>query len=302
MIFLPVLLALGVITTIEDFKYSLIRNRWIALALVYAVCIYTCTGAGVALKITGYDLWQHIDKWGINLVISGVVGYALWYNKMWQAGDAKLFMAYAALIPYSHYPVHYWSGYFPGFYLLLATFIPAMLFFVFVAFFHHARRCISMKDFGIRLFGRLTANFVPDKLSMSARKAFLFLVILFLVNITRTVIFSYIPHALTQNSLIAFFIAVAVFRKIIRKVDNTGFFYLLFFVFVLCMSLFFTFPLFDLRSFMNGFAVLVKTSIIITGCFYLVRKSIDSYVDGHSQATTPFAHWLFLGALITWFS
>ena len=38
--FLPALLFIGTVTSIEDFKYSRIRNVWIVGGLVYATAVY----------------------------------------------------------------------------------------------------------------------------------------------------------------------------------------------------------------------------------------------------------------------
>ena len=79
LIFLPMILFLGIITSYEDIKYGKIRNKWIIPAVIYAIVvnfllffIYFFFVKGQMPRI-GY-----LVELFISVVISLVLGFVLW--------------------------------------------------------------------------------------------------------------------------------------------------------------------------------------------------------------------------------
>ena len=55
--------------------------------------------------------------------------FIIWKIGMWSTGDAKLFLAYVALLPLSVYSNGY-INYFPSLTLFINTFVPMAIFFI----------------------------------------------------------------------------------------------------------------------------------------------------------------------------
>ena len=123
-IFLMFILFLGIVTSYEDIREGKIRNKHIILALTLAVIMNL-----VAIM----DSWQrgidinpgYYSNLILNVVITLLAGFALWRFNLWTPGDAKLFMAYSALVPLSIYH-HGQVSYFPSFTIFSNTFILTM--------------------------------------------------------------------------------------------------------------------------------------------------------------------------------
>lgn len=130
--FLPAIIALGIITSYEDIKFGKIRNKWIILALTYAVITY-------CILITYHYLTAGLNQHYLielltNTLFAVAVGFGAWYLGIWTAGDGKLFIAFSALIPLSVYTVGY-QAWIPSITLLINIFISAsLIMFVFMIF------------------------------------------------------------------------------------------------------------------------------------------------------------------------
>ena len=120
--FLPGILLFGAITSYEDWKFGKIRNKWVLAGLIYAFAML-CIVISLLILSSQPINFGYISDYFINLIISFLLSYALWYSKMWSAGDAKLFTMYAALLPLTVYSRGY-IKYFPSFTLLVNTFVP----------------------------------------------------------------------------------------------------------------------------------------------------------------------------------
>ena len=128
-VFLPAILALGIITSYEDCRSGKIRNRYISFALIYAVIAYLFVI--IYLAYTGFEVrFSYLFDLFLNGLLALAFGFLIWNFKFWSAADAKLFFAYSVLVPLSVYSNTYFS-YFPSFVILLNTFIPALFFVVF---------------------------------------------------------------------------------------------------------------------------------------------------------------------------
>lgn len=121
--FLPAILILGVITTYTDLKGGKIRNKHVIIALAYSFTAYMILiFSNVNTIRAGYFI-----ELLIMCTFSLVTGFILWYTGLWTAGDAKLFFAFATLIPLSVYK-HGHIPYFDSTNILINTFIPVFLY------------------------------------------------------------------------------------------------------------------------------------------------------------------------------
>jgi len=126
--FLPFIILLGIVTSVEDYKYHKIRNKWIIISLVAALVINT----GLILYyfiLTRFLDFEYIQLYLINLLISIGIAYFLWEIRFCKPGDSKLFIAYAALIPLSVYSSTN-LPYFPALIILINAVVP---FFIYVS-------------------------------------------------------------------------------------------------------------------------------------------------------------------------
>jgi len=121
-IFLPFILFLGLLTSYEDIKKGKIRNKWIVVALIYALLAYVAIIAFSLIKGMAINYTYFLEV-SVNVVIALAVGFAGWWTNLWSSGDAKLFLAYSALVPLTMYS-NFYVQYFPSFVLLINTFIP----------------------------------------------------------------------------------------------------------------------------------------------------------------------------------
>jgi len=121
--FLPGIILLGIMTSIEDIKQGKIRNKWIITALAYSIIVY----AGL---ISFYLLGDGIEVSYIvelitNFLFAIAIGFGFWYMKIWTAGDGKLFIGFAALIPLTMFSLGH-QKWMPSLTLLFNIFIPAL--------------------------------------------------------------------------------------------------------------------------------------------------------------------------------
>lgn len=121
------LLFLGVVTSYEDIKENKIRNKWILFGLVYAML------TNALLLISGKIDFTYVFYLSVNGIICLLAGLLLWYANFWTAGDAKLFFAYALLIPLNYYALGY-INYSPSITILINLFFVVMLYLGFVIF------------------------------------------------------------------------------------------------------------------------------------------------------------------------
>jgi hypothetical protein len=122
LLFLPCILILGIITSYTDIKYGKIKNKWVLLGLAYSFLAYLSLIAVYSINPATIVRWQYLLEVLTNFLFSLLLGFGLWYFKIWTAGDGKLFIAYSALIPLSVYSNGY-QKWVPSTTLFLNTFI-----------------------------------------------------------------------------------------------------------------------------------------------------------------------------------
>ncbi len=92
------IVAFGLITSYEDIRFNRIRNKWVLLAISFGVFVSIFVFiSNPKLTIPGGG--PYLVEFYLNVLCTFVLGYILWYTGLWSAGDAKLFLAYAFLIP-----------------------------------------------------------------------------------------------------------------------------------------------------------------------------------------------------------
>ena len=301
-VFLPIIIFIGNITSLEDFKHSKIRNKLVLVGLIYAAIIYLL--AWLIYYLTGKQdlglaasfIWN-FDKWCINLIISTAVAYLLWHFKMWGAGDAKLFIAYAALIPMGQYSKVYFNYYFASFLLMLCIFIPATIFLFLKAMLYFLKR-LNFAKVRNSLTNLKKVKINEPKIFALVKVLFGFFVFFLFFIMLRQEFISLIGRILPNRNILML-ITLLAFRplsKIFKKKSKSA---LLFFtVFVLYI-------IFKIQSSGGQYLIFIvsalKRSVMIMLLFPIITKTIHIYEENTIHKTTPFAFWMFLGALITWF-
>lgn len=128
--FLPAIVLLGVISSYTDIKEGKIKNKHIILALAYSFIVYIIL---IFLNL-GTIRIQYFIELLIMLALTLITGFIIWHVGLWTAGDAKLFFAFATLIPLSVYK-HGHIPYFDSTNILVNTFVPAFFFLFFLLMF-----------------------------------------------------------------------------------------------------------------------------------------------------------------------
>jgi len=118
------ILLLGTLTSYEDAKTNRIQNRYVVYSLLLGI------GTNILLPTVAGGFWYinttYLRTTLINAILALVAGFTLWHFKIWRAGDGKLFLTYAFLLPLSTYYYGY-VAYFPSFTILLNTLVPVLL-------------------------------------------------------------------------------------------------------------------------------------------------------------------------------
>lgn len=306
-IFLSVILFIGIITSYEDFRTSKIRNKWILIGLVYPGIIYLfCWILFVLIFKRDVDhviagiinrlIWN-FDKWYINLVISTVVSYLLWHFKVWAAGDAKLFICYAALIPMGQYSRVYFKYYFASFSLLLNIFIPATLFLFLKSLIYFKNRSTFSK-------AKLNMlEFVKGKVNKFKKleliKIVLGFFVLFLFFKVLRQAFNNLLNRILPDQNVLCLISLLIFQKLSKIFNkNIKFIIITFIILALYVGLKMHY---SYGQFVLEIRNILGRVVLIVVLFPLLKKITDLYVERTVQKITPFAHWMFLGAILTWF-
>ncbi|GEM_PF-1739159 len=121
----PFIALFGLVTSHEDMRTGLIRNKWIVAALIYSMlslmlvsAFYYFSGAGINTN--------YFFIFVLNVTFALITGVIVWQLRLWNAADAKLFLAYAAIVPLTIYRTNYFF-YFPAFSILLNTLVISAL-------------------------------------------------------------------------------------------------------------------------------------------------------------------------------
>jgi len=157
-LFLPMLLFIGLITSYEDIKYGKVRNKWLRLGLIWGILIivFLYLWYPIASPVSRFFYFEilgraadsvapvftvslaYLNKVVLNAGVSLALAYLMWKGGAWAAGDAKLFFIYALLLPLKYY----WKSFlpvFPSFALMVNIFIPIFAYLLFRSFFFNTK-------------------------------------------------------------------------------------------------------------------------------------------------------------------
>lgn len=304
-IFLPMILFIGFRTVIEDRTMSKIRNKWVVMGILYALLIYCSFGILSIFPLKGdfpflnkfvLLLFQDFDKFCINFMVSILAAFFLWHNQMWGAGDAKLFICYSALIPIGQYQRIYLGNYFASFSLLLAIFIPAMIYFAFKASLYFISR-LNLFEIKKNMLDQIKKKCRENNIKKISSSLFGFFVFFLFFRLAGQFFINFLHRFLSNNNIIIIvsFLAFKQLSNFFRK--NTKFIIIIFMVTLLwavasSKNLIFSF-IFNKE--------LLKNMLSVAIAFPVVKKLLNDYIEKDDVKTTAFAHWMFLGVLITWF-
>lgn len=124
---LLVIIPFGIITSLQDIKKNKVRNKWILITLILAVLINI--GVMIYMSYTNHMATMFfVKQFFLNILFAFIVGFLIWEGSLWSAGDAKLFLAYAAITPLFVYKWGYVNS-FPSYVILINTFTPYFLYY-----------------------------------------------------------------------------------------------------------------------------------------------------------------------------
>ena len=285
-LFLPAIISLGVVSSIQDLRVRRISNIGILIALGYAFIGHT-----VLFVLHDHQEMGWQSHYLVNGLISAVVAVYFWKQNWWGGGDAKLFICYSLLIPFSHYPVVYFHYYFASFLLLMATFIPAAIW-----TFLHAQTNL------IREGRSIFYDFRASPLSLHHREfakltlgliAIFFLMNLFMMMLNQD------AYWLKDFPVILWFLGLGFYQTAYEAFKKKP--WLLILAWVLAISIAMCYPF---KGPVGVWQLLGKSFIawlvIFVSRFYIL-KTIDKYVERSRNDNMAFAGWMFLGVLGIWF-
>lgn len=302
--FLPMIIYLGLTTSYEDFLFSKIKNKWVLTGLLYTFILYILSWILHSLllmkmihpamgRITFYLNWN-FDKWCINLIISSVVAYLLWYFKLWAAGDAKLFICYSALIPMGQYSKVYFNYYFASFLLFLTIFIPSAVYLIIKASVVLITDLVKRKDVYWQKSVTLIRNNRTALPKIILGYAAIFLSMRIIKERTGGLIALILP-----NEKLLFLISLFAYKPLSRLFKKNVKILL-----VICIGLIIYLGykmLYSQAELVREILGIFKMSFGIMFFAEISKQLINLYVERTEKKTTPFAIWMFLGVLIVWF-
>ena len=111
---LPAIFALGILSSASDIKHNRISNKLILSSLLYASVVYSTQ--------VFFNTPFPLGLIALNITLSIALSFALFFKNIWSAGDGKLFVAYALLLPPTIF-IKPLIPFFPSFDLLINVFI-----------------------------------------------------------------------------------------------------------------------------------------------------------------------------------
>jgi len=307
-IFLPVIIILGIMTSFEDVANFKIRNRLVFAGVSFSLFIYAfCTFLSVSgllptlpleLNRAAEYLLKDAACWVATAVLSFTVGYVFWKMNLWGGGDAKLFLCYAMLTPIGVYRYVYFDGYFASFLHLQLTFIPATVFLILRALFFQLPRLRKITVIGC--ISGIKKGFF-ENLSARYRGRFLKTILGFLGFILFGMVFS---SSLSKGILsfgfggnIAFAITLLCYKGMARFFKQSRW------ILVIIYSLLVLAVTVNPRLLSEMLEQLPKAlllTVLIGSVAPFLYKVIDIYSEQVKQKYSAMAVWMFIATCIIW--
>ncbi len=209
-----IILLIGLIITVEDFKSGKIRNKWIMLGLYLGslyyllLIIFTILGSLKILNVGHFQPQYYLYILAYT-AIAFILSFTLWHFKLWAGGDAKLFTLYVFLIPLTYYANAYFK-YFPQFNLLINIFVPIFIYLVIKMLlyplqlgFNYLRNPQLLQEY----IGKYTSKYKINKTQIKkyVNIALSFLLIMIFFQILRNRVGEFIDPYLGQMVAFAYF-------------------------------------------------------------------------------------------------
>lgn len=134
--FVLIILLIGAVAVYEDIHRGKISNRWIKVGLKIGAVLYLILlllsvrgwlGKGIFGHLFLYYPPDHYGQIATNIILNILVAYLFWQYRFWSAGDAKLFILFASLLPLEYY-TNGLLPWFPSSALLINIFLPVFAF------------------------------------------------------------------------------------------------------------------------------------------------------------------------------
>lgn len=132
----PFLAIFAAVTSWEDIRTGLIRNVWVLAAIVYALA--SLLAQTILLHVRGEAVNPaYLSIFLTNAVVAVLVGVVVWLGHLWSAADAKMFFAYAMVVPLHWYEKSLIQQ-FPALALLVNSLLPVAAWYVLVTLYRLA--------------------------------------------------------------------------------------------------------------------------------------------------------------------
>jgi len=257
----------GILTTITDITEHKIKNKHLLFISLVGIFLYIILFIKKELKFSLNTL--------LNPFVSLIIGFILYKNNLWRAGDGKLFFTYSLLLPLNKY-----SSILPFscFTLFLNTFLIAFLF----------------------ILPSVIKNFLKNKeifKKLISKKTFLYFGRIFLITFCLSWMIRPLLYKLHLEKNIFFnfillYTGYSFIRSSFKKIKNK---FISFYIILIALILrYLLFPeSLSITSIINYLKYLFSYSLII----YLLKDK--SILDKTFQKRVPFAPFMFIGALLT---
>lgn len=281
MLLLLGIVVLGTAAFWQDILTNRIPNAWLLIALGYAAAVH-----GLFLFLGNGD-GVFGFRGAVNWLVSAVIAVFFWKKNWWGGGDAKLFICYAALIPPLRYGLVYFDHYFASFLLMLCTFIPATLWLFWQA--RHALFHVSPVAESIP--GRPKRPWQEDMRVLAG-----FAALFFGTQLLSRGLQGFFPLVGSWAWLLYFLLSKGL-RRLFRQYP-----FAVWVMWALAFAGAFMLPLADLEGLLVALGISVMSAVGFLLLTEHVVKVIENYVGKLRTQRMAFAGWLFLGALLVWYS
>jgi len=278
MIFFPIILIIGALTTFTDLKSKKIYNQHLVI------------GAIIGIIVTAYSALfkqEQILFHIFNGFAAFIIGFILHRFSLWRGGDAKLFTLYAFLMPipaYAHSPCPnvvslFACSFIAGMIILMPVFIKDILI-------HHK---IILND----LLLPVKLNALAQAIVSMALLSWILFPVYYLARITNHVIILMITF-LIFNSMYPS-VKKEVNKNFLIDIFKRGFFKIILYTVLGFLLRLWLAPNYLSFPAITRFIMMITLSAVISTC---IRTTFDHFKDYHERV--PFAPLLFIGCLLSY--